>query len=224
MARDHRLTLSRRHLPAAVLLAVAGHAALLLSPWDAGPGGGHAVAGTGVRAGQPSARVRMLAVDEAPGRAAPSGQPDDTAVSMATSSATASTAPIDPTAAGAAGPASDAAGLAPSPAQAPDDESLFLVRSQLDRPPWAASPVDLPYPDSAPLGHYAAVMTLFIDESGKVRRVRLDAGSVLPPLLEDAARQAFLKASFEPGQKGGAAVRSRMKVAVEFGADAPAPP
>ncbi len=205
-----------------MLLAVAGHAALLLAPWDTGQPGRPAGAPSGPTLGQaggPVTRVRLLSPDD---RAEPA--PVGPVVS-ATASATSGDLPVHVQAPratlAAAGAASQADGAAVAAASA-DDEALFLVRSQLDRAPYASGPVDLAYPDEAPLGHYQAVMTLFVDEAGRVLRVRLDAASVLPPLLEDAARQAFLQARFEPGRKDGAAVRSRLKVAVEFGAD-PAP-
>lgn len=209
----------------AALLALAGHAALLLAPWDDGRADG-----VTAPVNRPAARVRML---EGPDRpepqpgvavrgSAPSPAPSPaqtTGPSTPPSTAqpqTALTVAVDPSPADA--PASAAARALTTAA---DEEALFLVRSQLDRAPYASEPIDLPYPESAPLGHHQAVMTLFIDEQGRVRRVRLDIGQMLPPLLEDAARQTFLRSRFEPGIKDGAPVRSRLRVAVEFGAEAP---
>lgn len=204
----------------ALLLALAGHAALLLVPWGPDDRGG-AASGTGPRAAQ----VRVLGPDDAvPARpAAPGSVSTSVTARVATRVVTDAAAertvaalpafPASPTS-----PADAASG--PGQATAPvDDEALFLVRSQLDRAPYAPEPIDLPYPESAPLGQHQAVMTLFIDEQGRVRRVRLDVGQMLPPLLEDAARQTFLRARFEPGIKDGAPVRSRLRVAVEFGAE-----
>ncbi|RZS58700.1 energy transducer TonB [Sphaerotilus mobilis] len=207
-----------------MLLALAGHAALLLAPWDAGSLDRPTGAATGPGVGL-VARVRLLATDEH----TETGPETGPLVTTATATATPSARPDDPSerldrpasTLGVAGAASQADGVAVD--RRVDDEALFLVRSQLDRPPNATGAIDLPYPESAPLGHYRAVMTLFIDEAGQVRRVRLDAGQILPPLLEDAARQAFLQARFEPGLKNGAAVRSRMRVAVEYGADPVSP-
>lgn len=109
------------------------------------------------------------------------------------------------------------------PATAPGDEiealdaSLYLPRSALTE---GASPidlVDLPYPDQAPSGQFRAELTLFIDRDGSVRRVRIEDGA-LPAALEDAARQAFLRARFAPGSIDGVAVRTRMRIEIEFSA------
>ncbi|MDP4300093.1 energy transducer TonB [Leptothrix discophora] len=224
MARADRLRPAAWRV--AVLLAVAGHAALLLASWDAGPAG-HAGAGSGP-SGARAAQVRLVDPDASmdPGAAARPG-PADGARGRLQEVAThtvrvASAALAPPMPASDAVPSTGGGGRPAASPSEPDDEALFLVRSQLDRAPHATGPIDLPYPDAAPLGHYRAVMTLFVDEAGRVRRVRLDADGMLPPLLEDAARQAFLQARFEPGRKDGAAVRSRLRVAVEFGAE-PAP-
>lgn len=213
-----------RALPRAVwvaaLLALAGHAALLLAPWDDGR-----AEGVTAPVNRPAARVRLMEgpdrPEPPPGVAARGSvrSPERTTQPQATPQTTPpqpAHAAVDPAPADA--PASAAAMALTT---AVDDEALFLVRSQLDRAPSASGPIDLPYPESAPLGHHQAVMTLFIDEQGRVRRVRLDIGQILPPLLEDAARQTFLRSRFEPGIKNGAPVRSRLRVAVEFGADAP---
>ena len=121
--------------------------------------------------------------------------------------------PTAPTAAGlpAAEPSDD-------PDESEDGAGDFLAPEQLDRRARASASIDLPWPELAPHGRFRAVMTLFIDETGQVRRVRLepDEGGTLPPVLEDSARQAFLSGRFEPGELGGRAVRSRLRVEVEF--------
>lgn len=96
-----------------------------------------------------------------------------------------------------------------------DGDDQYLPRRALDKAPAALAAIDLPYPSEAPLGTYRAVLTLFIDRAGVVQRVRGE-GQSLPPSLEDAARQAFLAAHFEPGRKDGQAVRSRIRVEVEY--------
>jgi hypothetical protein len=62
------------------------------------------------------------------------------------------------------------------------------------------------------------VLTLFIDEQGVVRRVRIDEAddTGLPPLLEDTARQTFLQSAFTPGEVEGRPVRSQLRIEVEF--------
>ena len=114
----------------------------------------------------------------------------------------------------------------PSPgATEPDDDSTYLAPDQLDRRAQAVAAIDLPYPDLAPPGHFRAALTLFIEHDGRVSRVRLEpdphapGGGALPPVLEDSARQAFLASLFEPGKLGGRAVRSRLRIEVEFRED-----
>ena len=111
----------------------------------------------------------------------------------------------------------------PSPgATEPDDDSTYLAPDQLDRRAQAVAAIDLPYPDLAPPGHFRAALTLFIEHDGRVSRVRLEpdphapGGGALPPVLEDSARQAFLASLFAPGELGGRAVRSRLRIEVEF--------
>ncbi|MCK6400753.1 MAG: energy transducer TonB [Sphaerotilus natans subsp. sulfidivorans] len=111
----------------------------------------------------------------------------------------------------------------PSPGETePDDDSTYLAPDQLDRRAHAVAAIDLPYPDLAPPGHFRAALTLFIEHDGRVSRVRLEPdphapdGGALPPVLEDSARQAFLASLFEPGELGGRAVRSRLRIEVEF--------
>lgn len=114
----------------------------------------------------------------------------------------------------------------PSPsATEQDDDSTYLAPDQLDRRAHAVAAIDLPYPDLAPPGHFRAALTLFIEHDGRVSRVRLEpdphapGGGALPPVLEDSARQAFLASLFEPGKLGGRAVRSRLRIEVEFRED-----
>ena len=114
----------------------------------------------------------------------------------------------------------------PSPGETePDDDSTYLAPDQLDRRAQAVAAIDLPYPDLAPPGHFRAALTLFIEHDGRVSRVRLEpdphapGGGALPPVLEDSARQAFLASLFEPGKLGGRAVRSRLRIEVEFRED-----
>ncbi|MEY8690168.1 MAG: energy transducer TonB [Leptothrix sp. (in: b-proteobacteria)] len=117
---------------------------------------------------------------------------------------------------------------APAPAHEPlmpggeqIDPSLYLPRSALTEGASPLDMVDLPYPDQAPSGDFRAELTLFIDQDGSVRRVRIEEGA-LPAALADAARQAFLRARFAPGSIDGVAVRTRMRIEIEFSA-APRP-
>lgn len=109
----------------------------------------------------------------------------------------------------------------PAARQGPFDEHHFLPRNALSVVPHALTPVLLTTPPSAPDGRYSAELTLFIDETGQVRRVRVDTAGLLPE-LEDQARQAFVTTRFQPGEVDGRPVRARLRVAVEFEALGPA--
>ena len=100
-------------------------------------------------------------------------------------------------------------------------DAPYLPRSALSLGPAPQDAIDLPYPDLAPWGRFRAVLTLFIDEQGVVQRVRFDeAGDTgLPPVLEDSARQTFLRSPFTPGQVAGRPVRSQLRIEVEFTAE-----
>ncbi len=64
-------------------------------------------------------------------------------------------------------------------------------------------------------------MTLFIDETGAVVRVRCE-GNTLPPAFEEAARNAFMNVRFRPGELADhGAVKSRIRVEVVFEAGEP---
>lgn len=106
-------------------------------------------------------------------------------------------------------------------------EEEYLPRSALSLAPEALGEVLLAYPPEAPPGRYGGVLTLFIDADGQVRRVRREAARAgepeLPPAFEEAARQAFLAARFRPGERDGRPVKARIRIAVEFEAQA-APP
>lgn len=95
-----------------------------------------------------------------------------------------------------------------------DDD--YFARQALDLAPYPTAPVLIEYPSAdAGAGSHASELTLFIDENGKVVRIRVD-GPNLPPAMEAAARSAFMGASFAPGQVDGLSVRSRIRVEVLF--------
>jgi TonB family protein len=97
------------------------------------------------------------------------------------------------------------------------DEDLYFPRSQLTAAPAAIDPVVIDYPRfDGDAGRYVAELSLFIDETGRVARVRVDSGS-LPPALEDAARRAFTQARFRPGEAAEhGTVKSRIRIEVVF--------
>ena len=63
------------------------------------------------------------------------------------------------------------------------------------------------------VGPAKAVLTLFIDETGHVVRVRVESSN-LPANADNEAQQAFADARFQPGMLDGRAVKSRLRVEV----------
>jgi len=96
------------------------------------------------------------------------------------------------------------------------DNDSYLPRSQLSTPPAAKTTIVL----EPPLGEMASgrlvgILSLFIDEQGRVQRVDAEEPT-LPPTFEQVAREAFMAAEFSPGEVDGRAVRSRQRVEVVF--------
>lgn len=138
-------------------------------------------------------------------------------------------APVDPVPE-AASPANTAA-VAPDPVTAnkaalplplvvPSDDDYFR-RTQLTVP---AEPMDLiVIPDPGVdlgAGVKSVTLTIFINENGRVDRIKFDSGEV-PAAMAEAARQAFARARFTPGQINGKHVKARMRVEVSFEATLP---
>ena len=115
-------------------------------------------------------------------------------------------------------PPSTSAGPEEHRDSATEPDLAYLPRNRLTRPPSPQQSIDLLYPELAPSGHFRAVVTLFIDERGVVQRVRIDEAedSGLPPALEDATRQTFLRSTFAPGEVDGRPTRSRLRIEVEY--------
>ncbi len=103
-------------------------------------------------------------------------------------------------------------------ANAEADPTRFYPRPELDIGPAPLAEVLIPFPVSSDDdGHRSGRFRLFIDEQGVVQDVlALDAESTLSPAMVVAARTAFLGTRFEPGQKQGLVVRSRIDVEVSF--------
>lgn len=99
-------------------------------------------------------------------------------------------------------------------------ELEYLPRPLLSVAPRALASIDIPFPvDVSAAVSLATELSLFIDERGVVRHVRVD-GAALPPALEEAARSSFLNARFAPGEVDGTPVRALIRVAVSFDAEA----
>ena len=94
--------------------------------------------------------------------------------------------------------------------------SFYFPASELDVRPYPEAPVVIPFPDVAlEEERVEGVLVLYIDIEGKVDRVEIQE-STLPSLLERTAMSTFMQAKMQPGMKEGKAVRSQMKVLVEF--------
>lgn len=98
-----------------------------------------------------------------------------------------------------------------------DSDDDYFPRSALSIGPIPEQPVVIDYPADAPADGLRRVteLSLFIDETGRVVRVRVD-GPPLPPAFEASARAAFLNARFSPGQIRDHAVRVHLRVEVGF--------
>ncbi len=179
--------------------------------WRPAPGGGPAATAT-VAARQVVVALRPVP-DLSPARVEPSvGAGHERVERTPSAQPVPAAASAPPEGLGDAAPPRSA--VLPGPGQA-DDE--YLPRSALTLGPEPTAEVLLAYPDHAPDGRWQGVLTLFIDERGQVQRVRVESTeSELPPPFQEAARQAFLAARFTPGQWQGQAVRSRIRIAVEF--------
>lgn len=101
-------------------------------------------------------------------------------------------------------------------ASAQAGEGDYFTRDQLSVGPYPTGMVAIDYPPvESQEGNHVSELSLFIDEVGRVVRVRVD-GPRLPEALEDAARTAFMSAQFSPGMVDGLPVRSRIRIEVSF--------
>lgn len=173
-----------------------------------------------VVARRPAARVvtALSGWSAAPTPPGPAGTRPDTSTDLQTLDT------LPPTGAGPSHTDTDTASEAATPAPDTPDASDtvadtdYLPRDQLSLGPVPRESIDLVYPEWAPSGHFRAVLTLFIDDQGVVRRVRFDEADEtgLPPALEEAARQTFLRSTFTPGELDGKPIRSRLRIEVAY--------
>lgn len=213
----------------ALALCTTGSVALHLGLLSIGPAGSPGAAGLGAGAGvdrttsvqmrtAPPSAPTVLAASTTPGSTTPFPA---SGASPAPASASAPIRALPP-----AAPASTAVADGVDPERLPPTgagpvdtaDQAYWPRSLLTRPPTPQQSIDLLYPTLAPSGRFRAVLTLFIDEQGVVQRVRIDEAddSGLPPVLEDAARQTFLRSTFTPGEIDGRPIRSRLRIEVEY--------
>lgn len=119
--------------------------------------------------------------------------------------------PLSPLTTAAAAPETP---VAQGPADATSDR--YHARRELSRPPKPLSPIDIVFPPGVPTpGRHKAVLAIYIDEMGHVRKVHTE-GESLPLAFEDAARNAFLSAQFQAGELEGRAVKSYIHIEVVF--------
>jgi len=125
-------------------------------------------------------------------------------------------APRSPVARGAASPdpalrraAASASGIVAPPKYVPAEE--------LDERPLIRTHVQPAFPPDAPVASGRVVLLLLISEAGAVdEAVAVQADP--PGFFEQAAIDAFASARFTPGRKDGHAVRSALKIELNFGA------
>lgn len=102
-----------------------------------------------------------------------------------------------------------------SPAERSEFDA-YLPRQLLSEPPEAQTEIVIESPPEENFpGRRIGVLTLFIDEEGQVRHVAPD-DILLPPELEQLARDAFMAGRFSPGRINGQPTKSRMRVEVVF--------
>ena len=197
-----------RALPA-LLAAASLHAAVLGGAWwQAGGRQGH---GNGPVAHATASQGRVWQWRLMPARHAQAP-----AVTTARTSATPPAASATDTATPRAPQVSTAATNTPTPAGTGAQRDDYLPRSALSKAPAARGPINIPFPPGVPTpGRYSAVLALYIDELGNVRRVHPMDGE-LPGAYEEAARNAFQAGAFHPGEVHGVPVKSVIQVEVVF--------
>lgn len=100
------------------------------------------------------------------------------------------------------------------------EPAIYVPRAMLSTAPVPRTPVMLVWPQNWPLkASYTAILKLYLDEQGEVERVEQDGDTRLPEPLFESARQAFISAGFTPGQLNGQAVKSWVRVEVNFESD-----
>ncbi|HLO93060.1 MAG TPA: energy transducer TonB [Burkholderiaceae bacterium] len=96
------------------------------------------------------------------------------------------------------------------------NEDDYLPRSALTQGPQASAEVPLRWPAGEPPGQrQVARYRLFIDDTGRVRRLHL-VGGYLGPAFAQMALQAFAETPFSPGRQGELPVRCWILIEIEF--------
>ena len=187
-------------LAAGLASALAGHALVLSAALDPGSA---AVAQRGSNG--PAMQVRQVPAEVPPPPASTTAPVEAAEPAVVLEPPAHGVAPIEPLTAPERTPRGDLRGFD------------YVPRELLSTPPTPVEDIEVPFPDSIGGSDFklSLQLSLFIDETGQVQRVRVD-GPPLAPDLESAARQAFVRARFTPGQVDGRAVRSLIRVEVTF--------
>lgn len=117
-----------------------------------------------------------------------------------------------------------------APSRAGDGGSdEYLPRSALTVLPRVRSEVLLEYPPGAPAGRYRGQVTLFVDETGGVRRMRFETPDAqFPAVFQEEVRRRFSAATISPGELDGRPVKAQHVIVVDFdagiGEDEASPP
>lgn len=91
----------------------------------------------------------------------------------------------------------------------------YLAGTRLDNKPGLLSEIIIEYPESAGGQSGRVVLQLFIDEHGYVRETVINQ-AIPPGFFEQAAITAFSRARFSPGMLSGRAVKSQLRIEVDF--------
>ena len=103
----------------------------------------------------------------------------------------------------------------------------YIPRPQLSLPPVPQTPAIITPPSgNYPVERITGILSLYIDETGKVHHI-VSSGAPMPPEFEEAAKQTFMALPFRPGILDGIPVKSRIRIEVVFDnsplTDAPVP-
>jgi hypothetical protein len=202
-----------------VVLVVALHAALLAVPLRSTRSQGATPVGAQMLVRTltaPPGQVVTGEADHAPSLATQATVPTPAPTEVAAAAAPPNTLPTATPPAGA--PASTSPPMPKFGLVLPgiDSDGDYFTRAMLSQAPSPLEAVVVDYPlienDS---GHHVGELTLFINETGRVARMRVD-GPSLPAALEEAARKAFGSAQFRAGEVDGRAVKSQIRIEVVF--------
>lgn len=96
-----------------------------------------------------------------------------------------------------------------------EDLDNYHSKVYLTTSPEPLASIEIPAPDIAGRRKVQLELSVFIDERGRVRRVRPESPGVMDAYVQ-AATQAFEATTFRPGEIAGRPVKSVIKVLVEF--------